>query len=217
MGANSIDAGAWTLVVKGNAIRLGLTGGIGSGKSTVAAMLQGLNASVIDADEISRRLTARQGAALPQIAATFGPAFIDANGALNRPKMRETVFNDSSAKTRLEGILHPLIREEMLVQANLACAQGAACVVLDIPLLVESGAWRNFIDLVLVVDCTASTQVSRVIARNGLSDAAVQSMMAAQLSREERLLAADIVLFNDDCSMEQLVSSVSAIAPKIGL
>jgi len=217
MGAKGIDAGDRAVDVTKGAIRLGLTGGIGSGKSTVAAMLQKLQAFIVDADAISRQLTTHDGPALPQIAAIFGPEFIDTSGALNRERMREVVFQNTSAKSKLERILHPLIRQQMLKQADYASSQGFACVVFDVPLLVESGSWRNFVDVVLVVDCTPATQLSRVEARNGLSAAVVQNMMAAQASRGERLRAADIVLFNDNCSLEQLASTVSAIAPKIGL
>ena len=198
-------------------IRVGITGGIGSGKSTVAAILNKLKAIVIDADEISRRLTASKGAALPQIEAIFGSEFLDDNGELNREKMREIVFNDFSARNRLQRILHPHIQREVLAQANLASDKGAACVVFDIPLLVESGYWRSFVDLVLVVDCTVGTQLNRVKARSGLSDTIVQNVMAAQVSREERLNAADIVVFNDNCSLEQLALSVHRSAQKIGL
>ena len=217
VGAQDIDAAYWVVDVTKGEVRLGLTGGIGSGKSTVAALLQKLQASIVDADTISRLLTTRSGAALREIAATFGPEFISSSGDLNREMMRETVFQNSSAKSKLERILHPLIRQEMLVQADFASSRGAPCVVFDIPLLVETRSWRDFVDLVLVVDCTPSTQISRVKARNGLSKTIVQSVMAAQASREERLHAADIVLFNDNCTLEQLADSVSAIAWKIGL
>ena len=197
-------------------IRVGVTGGIGSGKSTVAALLNQLKAIVIDADAISRELTASKGEALPQIEAIFGSKLFDDNGGLNREKMRDIVFNDSSAKGQLQRILHPLIQKEMLAQANFASNKGTACIVFDIPLLVESGYWRSLVDLVLVVDCTADTQLNRVRSRDGLSDTIVQTVMAAQVSREERLNAADIVVFNDSCSLDQLALSVQACAQKIG-
>lgn len=198
-------------------IRLGLTGGIGSGKSTVASMLQKLSAVVVDADAIARELTASNGEALPHIVALFGPNYIDIDGKLNRDKMRATVFKEPWAKRQLEDILHPLIREKMLMRARSASFHGAACVVFDIPLLVESGSWRNFVDCVLVVDCTPETQMNRVKARNGFSDAEVRTILAAQASRAWRLRAADIVLFNDNCSLANLAVNVRAIAQKIGL
>lgn len=217
MGAKSTYAGNRTVIVKSDPVQIGLTGGIGSGKSTVATMLQKLGAIIVDADAISRAVTAAGGAAVPEIATVFGPEFVDLDGALDRHKMRETVFKDSNAKKNLEQILHPLIRREMLIQAELASSRGASCVVFEIPLLVESGTWRNFVDSVLIVDCTAETQKRRVKERNGLSDEMVHNVMAAQASRRDRLAAADIVLFNDNCSLNQLAARVQAIAFKIGL
>lgn len=203
--------------MKADPVHVGLTGGIGSGKSTVALMLQKLGAVVVDADAISRAATAPDGAALPGIATLFGPDFLGTDGALNRPKMRETVFNDPTAKSKLEQILHPLIRREMVAQADLASSRGAHCVVFDIPLLVESGTWRNFVNSVLVVDCTQDTQIRRVKERSGYSDEMVLSVISAQASRQDRLQTADIVLFNDDCSLGHLATCVQTIASKIGL
>lgn len=220
MGASNTNAGNWTLVLKTQSvrvIRIGLTGGIGSGKSTVATMLQDLGAVIVDADAIARAITAPQGVALSGIAALFGPLFFDSAGALNREKMREIVFKDPTAKSKLENLLHPLIRQEMRAQADLACAQGATFLVFDIPLLVESGDWRNHLDFVLVVDCTPETQILRVRERNGFSSEVVRTVISAQASRKDRLQAADMVLFNDHCSLDQLASCVRAIVSKFGL
>lgn len=217
MGTESSNAGDRTVVVKTDPVHVGLTGGIGSGKSTVAAMLQKLGAAIVDADAISRATTAPNGAALPAIATCFGPDFLSIDGALNRQKMRETIFRDPAAKSQLEHILHPLIRREMLAEAAMASSRGVPCVVFDIPLLVESGAWRNFVDSVLVVDCTPETQIQRVKERNGLSEEIVLSVISTQANRNDRLRAADIILFNDGCSLEQLATCVQAVASKIGL
>lgn len=198
-------------------VRIGLSGGIGSGKSTVATMLEKLGATVVDADAISRATTAAGGIALPAIVSVFGSEYLDLNGALNRPKMRTTVFHDPAAKKRLEHLLHPFIRDEMMSQANLATLRGVRHVIFDIPLLIESGVWRNFVDSVLIVDCTPATQKLRVQARSGLNQDMVQSIISAQASRIDRLRAADIVVFNDDCSLAQLATSVQEIATKIGL
>lgn len=178
--------------------RLGLTGGIGSGKSTVAQRLAQRGATVIDADAISRGLTASGGAALPAIARMFGDDLIDAAGALNRARMRELVFADSTARQRLESILHPMIADQTSLQHEAAIAAGSKLVVHDIPLLVESKRWRRELDGVLVVDCRESTQIERVMARNHLSADAVQAIITAQASRAQRLAAADWVLYNDE-------------------
>lgn len=198
-------------------VHIGLTGGIGSGKSTVAALLHKLGASVVDADAISRAATAPNGSAMPEIAIAFGPAFVALDGALNRTKMREAVFKDPAAKKKLEHIVHPLVRREMLAQADFAISRDATCVVFDIPLLVESGEWRSFLDSVLVVDCTVESQVLRVKERSGLAEETVRSVISAQASRSDRLRAADVVIFNDYCSLAQLAAQVQSIAYEIGL
>ncbi len=173
--------------------RLGLTGGIGSGKSTVAALLVDKGATLIDADALSRASTAAGGSAMPAIRATFGDAFVDAHGALNRERMREHVFADPSAKARLEAIVHPVVRAEIDRQCALL-AQGVA--LLDLPLLVESGAWRERVDAVWVVDCEPETQIQRVMHRNGWTRAQVEAVLASQASREARLAAANAVIAN---------------------
>ena len=198
--------------------RLGLTGGIGSGKSTIAQRLQERGATLIDADHISRSLTAIGGAALPSIAQSFGADLIDTQGALNRARMRELVFADPKARQQLEGILHPLIAEQTYQQHEAAIAAGSKLVVHDIPLLVESGHWRGKLDGVLVVDCRESTQVERVMARSGLTQDAVQNIIAAQATRVQRLAAADWVLYNDEgITINSLNAYTDQIAAWFGL
>lgn len=198
--------------------RLGLTGGIGSGKSTVGMRLAQRGAALIDADAISRSLTAAGGAALPVIAQVFGNDLIAGDGALNRPRMRELVFANTQTRQQLESILHPLIAEQTRQQYAAAVATGCKLVVHDIPLLVESGRWRQDLDGVLVVDCRESTQVERVMARNGLNADAVRSIMHAQASRAQRLAAADWVLYNDEgVTIEALDAFTDQIAAWFGL
>ncbi|MCW7537167.1 dephospho-CoA kinase [Aquabacterium sp. A7-Y] len=189
--------------------RLGLTGGIGSGKSTVAGLLAGLGALVVDTDAISRGLSAAGGAAIPALRETFGDAFIDVTGALDRASMRELAFRDPGAKRRLEQLLHPLIGQETVRQAALA-AEGQM-IVFDVPLLVESGRWRALVDAILVVDCSPAAQVERVVRRSGLPPAEVERIIAQQASREQRLAAADAVIHNDGLSIAQLGTEVEAL------
>lgn len=192
--------------------RLGLTGGIGSGKSTVAGMLAALGAVVIDADAISRSLTATHGAAIEAIKQQFGEAMISADGSLNRNRMRDLVFTDSDAKKRLESIIHPLIKLEMQRQDQAARASGATLIVYDIPLLVESQNWRAVLDQVLVIDCLEKTQIKRVMLRNTLKQVDVEKIIASQASRKMRNSAADILIFNDSITVEQLREQVTHIA-----
>ena len=199
------------------AIRLGLTGGIGSGKSTVAAMLGALGAHVIDADAISRSTTASGGPAIAPIAATLGADCIGPDGALNRAWVRELVFTNPQAKALLEGIIHPLVSEEIARQVSVAESALATCIVLDIPLLVESAHWRKTLDRVLVVDCTEATQIRRVTARNQLPEAEIKNIIRAQVSRERRLAAADLVLYNDGVTLEALALEVRQIGVEFGL
>ncbi len=198
-------------------LRLGLTGGIGSGKSTVAALLSQLGASVIDADAISRAATAAHGAAIPLIQATFGPEVLNAQGALDRDKMRQRIFADHAAKTQLERIVHPIVGQQTQQQVQTAEQSGSSCIVFDIPLLVESQRWRDTLHRILVVDCLPSTQMARVRARNGLSDAEIQPILAAQASRITRLQAADFVLFNDGITLDTLAAQVAEMRPQFAL
>lgn len=199
------------------ALRIGLTGGIGSGKSTVLQMLRALGAAAIDADAISRATTAPGGAALPAIAQRFGPEFIGADGALDRGRMRERAYAHPEARRELEQIIHPLVGEEIARQVEAALAAGARCIVFDIPLLVESGRWRAQVDRVLVVDCEPETQVERVVARSGLAPAEVRAIIAAQAPRALRLAAADLVICNEGLTLEALRYEVEQAARSFGL
>lgn len=200
-----------------SAVRIGLTGGIGSGKSTVLQMLAQRGAAVIDADAISRSTTAAGGAAIPAIVQRFGPEFVTAGGALDRERMRAAAYADPQARRDLEAIIHPLVGAESTRQVQAALQSGARCLVFDIPLLVESGRWRSQVDKVLVVDCPAATQVARVVARSGLTPAEVETIIAAQAPRALRLAAADVVIFNDGLSLEQLQAQVERVARGFGL
>jgi dephospho-CoA kinase len=194
-----------------------LTGGIGSGKSTVAGMFAALGAAVIDTDLIAHQLTAPEGVALPEIRAGFGDAFITEQGAMDRAKMRACIFSDPAAKARLESILHPLIRIE--TERAAAHAEGAYLMFV-VPLLVESGTWKQRVSRVLVVDCDEQTQIRRVTTRNGLPEPQVRAIMATQASRQQRLAAADDVIDNDGDivtlppQVERLHASYAALATK---
>ena len=189
-------------------LRIGLTGGIGSGKSTVAQALVGCGAVLVDADAISRALTAPGGAALPALAAEFGADIIGADQALDRDRMRALAFADPGAKARLEAILHPMIGERTREQA---AAAGDRTVVFDVPLLTESAHWRARVDRVLVVDCREETQVQRVMQRNGWDEPAVRRVIAQQATRERRRAIADAVIFNDGLTLEALCAEVRAL------
>ena len=197
--------------------RIGLTGGIGSGKSTVAGMLAALGAAIVDADAISRQLTAAGGAALPAIAAAFGTGCIDPSGAMDRNAVRTLVFSDPDAKRRLEAIIHPLVASETARQASAAVAAGAPCIVFDVPLLVESARWRGQLQQVLVIDCSAEQQISRVMRRSGWTSEAVQQVMAGQARRDQRLAAADICIYNEAVSLAELELLVRQAACRFGL
>lgn len=199
------------------ALRVGLTGGIGSGKSTVLAMLAQLGAAVIDADAISRSTTAANGAAIAEIEKTFGPAFITAERALDRERMRAHVYANPQARKQLEAIVHPHVGAESARQVQAALAAHAKCIVFDIPLLVESGRWRQRVDRVLVIDCSPATQVARVMQRSGLAEAEVRAIIAAQATRAQRLAAADVVICNDAVSLEHLAADVKEAARSFGL
>ena len=173
---------------------IGLTGGIGSGKSTVARLFAELGAGIIDTDEIARQLTAAGGEAMPAIKTQFGPEYVEPSGAMNRPAMRRKVFTDAAAKLRLETILHPMIRgkvRDLLVSAN------QPYLLLVVPLLVETGGYRDIVRRVLVVDCPEVAQIARTMARSGLSRVEVEAILASQSSRAQRLARADDVITND--------------------
>lgn len=175
---------------------VGLTGGIGSGKSAVADRLAALGAAVVDTDAIAHQLTAPQGAAMPALRQRFGDGVVRADGGLDRAAVRALVFSDAAAKRALEAILHPLIRADAERRCVEASAAGAPYVVLVVPLLVESGSYAERCDRVLVVDCDEATQLARVMQRNGMSAAEVRAIMAQQAGRAERLQHADDVIDN---------------------
>ncbi len=199
-------------------LRIGLTGGIGSGKSTVAAMLSNMGAVVIDADAISRQLTAPGGAALEAIAHAFGSHMIGADGAMDRQAMRTLVFANPGARQQLEAIIHPLVTQTIRQQAQAAADAGARVVVLDIPLLAEGGGrWRKEVDKILVVDCSEETQIERVMQRSGLQHEEVQRIIAQQASRQQRAQIADVLLLNEGLDMAALQAEVEKVARQFGL
>ena len=191
-----------------SALRIGLTGGIGSGKSTVSGLLAAHGAQIIDTDAIARRLTLPGGAAIAAIRGEFGDDFIDAGGALDRERMRALAFAEPQAKRRLEAILHPLIGIETARQAE---ASPLPVKVFDVPLLVESGRWRAIVDRVLLVDCSEATQVERVVQRAGWSADTVRAVIAQQATRAARLACADAVIRNDGITLAQLAAEVDAL------
>jgi dephospho-CoA kinase len=197
--------------------RLGLTGGIGGGKSTVARIFASLGAVVIDADAVSRSLTAPQGKAIEAIRLEFGETMICADGSLDRHRMRDLIFMNVSAKNRLENIIHPLIKHEIQLQDQASAKVGADLIVYDIPLLVESNNWRPMLDQVLVIDCLVITQIKRVMDRNTLKQEDVEKIIANQASRKIRNSAADIVIFNDSITVEQLLQQVKQVAQHFAL
>ena len=188
-----------------SAVRIGLTGGIGSGKSTVAAMLVDCGACLVDTDAIAHALTAPGGAALDALAREFGPQIIAADGSMDRARMRALAFGDASARRRLEAILHPMIGHEALRQAGQA---GPRPVVFDVPLLSAASPWRQRVDRLLVVDCREGTQVRRVVQRSGWTEEQVRRVIAQQVPRAARRAIADSVIFNDELPLQQLQSEV---------
>lgn len=191
--------------------RVGLTGGIGSGKSTVAAMLVRCGAALVDTDAIARALTAPGGEALPALVAVFGADVLAADGALDRVRMRALAFGDAASKARLEAVLHPLIGARALAQADAAVAAGAPAVVFDVPLLTESRHWRERVERVLVVDCSEATQVRRVAQRPGWSEEAARAVVAQQAARARRRAIADAVIDNDTLTLPALADAVCAL------
>jgi dephospho-CoA kinase len=198
-------------------LRVGLTGGIGSGKSTVARFLADCGARIIDADAISRGLTTAGGQAIPLIAQTFGSSFVDADGAMNREKMRSLVYSDVTSRSELEAIIHPMVASAIKLQTHHAMTDNCKVVVYDIPLLVESLHWRERVDQLLVVDTTPEIQIGRVMARSGMTAVQVEKIIASQACRQHRLHAADTVICNTTLSLGQLASEVQFIARRFGL
>jgi dephospho-CoA kinase len=197
--------------------RIGLTGGIGSGKSTVAALLAGHGATLIDTDAIARELTAAGGAAMPALIERFGPAVADASGALDRAAMRDLAFGDPTAKAALEALLHPLIGRAAGERA--AAAGEGAVLVFDVPLLAESlrrqppprPGWRDRVQRVLVVDCEIATQIERVAHRPGWDRAGAERVVQAQATRAERRAIADAVIHNDGIGLDALAAEVATL------
>jgi dephospho-CoA kinase len=192
---------------------LGLTGGIGSGKSAVAERFARHGAAIVDTDEIAHALTAPGGAALQALQAGFGTAIMTKEGALDRVALRRLVFADPAARARLEAILHPMIRAEVEVQLGRLTTADICYGILVVPLLVETGAYRDRIDRTLVVDCPPELQIARVMARSRLTRAEVMAILAAQATRQQRLAAADDVVRNDD-NLAVLDTAVAALHDK---
>ena len=190
-------------------LTIGLSGGIGSGKSSVARRMAAHGALVDDTDALAHALTAPGGAAIPAIAAAFGDDMIGADGAMDRAKMRALVFGEPAQRQRLEAILHPMIGDATRAQASRASA--GQPVVFDVPLLAESATWRARVDRVLIVDCSTDTQVARVVARSGWTPDAVRRTIAQQATRAQRRAIADAVIVNEGLTLTQLDAEVDAL------
>lgn len=206
----STPADSALTALKGQIPLIGLTGGIGSGKSAVAKCLASLGATVIDSDQIAHDITVPHGAAIAPIQARFGPDLLAADGSLDRSKMRRLAFNDPSVLQSLEAITHPLIHAETLRQASQAHQNGALYLVFMVPLLVESGYWPQIIDHLVVVDCPPELQIERVMQRSKLDRSQIEQIMSKQASREDRLAAADTILLNDG-SLDKLIPQIEAL------
>jgi dephospho-CoA kinase len=197
---------------------IGLTGGIGSGKSSVAGLLADMGAAVIDADAISRSLTAPGGRAMGAIAECFGKDMVTPDGAMDRAAMRSHVFANPHSKRLLEAIIHPLVGQITHDQTQGAIAAGKTCLVFDVPLLVESGErWRQKVHHVVVVDCTPATQIARVIQRSQLTENEVRNIIAQQASSAQRLICADSVIYNQGIDLAGLKAQVRMWASRFGL
>ena len=189
---------------------IGLTGGIGSGKTSAAKFFTTVGTNVIDTDKIARELTQPQGAAISSIQKSFGKNFITANGELDRKKMRDLVFSDGTSRRQLEAILHPLIQKE---ETRLTTLASSPYIVIVVPLLLETGDYREIVQRILVVDCNEENQVARAIIRSGLNEQEVHAIMATQISRQKRLEQADDVIVND-MEMLHLQKSVGILHQK---
>lgn len=205
--SNSDSAQADLKALKGTIPLIGLTGGIGSGKTVVSDLLGSYGAGIIDTDKISHQITAPGGKAIPLITKAFGADFIDTQGALDRPKMRAVVFEDPSARQVLEQITHPLIQEEAAKQAHEMANSGASYLVFVVPLLIESGFWIKLIDYLVVVDCLEEMQIQRVMHRNNMTHSDVENILKAQTSRNTRIAAANAVIENQG-SLDELKPAV---------
>ena len=201
-------------LLKGRIPLIGLTGGIGSGKTAVSDLLAKLGAGIVDTDLIAHQITAPHGAAIALIEKQFGSDFISADGALNRDKMRSLVFSKPEARKSLEAITHPLIRQETNKQALRISKEAAPYLVFVVPLLIELGSWNSLIDLLVVVDCPIETQIQRVMQRSNLPREELERILAAQASREERLKHADVVIENQG-SLQDLEVEVQNLHQKI--
>jgi dephospho-CoA kinase len=189
--------------------RVGLTGGIGSGKSTVASLWVNLGARLIDTDAIAKELTTAGGAALPAIEREFGPAALGPNGELDRGRMRELAFADPTARRRLEAVLHPMIGALAQQRAMEAIEP---FIVFDVPLLTESSLWRRRCNRIVVVDCLEATQVRRVMERSQWSEGQVRAVIAQQTSRARRRAIADAVIYNDGpATIADLTANVQSL------
>lgn len=200
--------------LKGRIPLIGLTGGIGSGKTAVSDLLGKLGAGIVDTDVIAHQITAPKGIAIPAIEQQFGANYLDANGSLDRDKMRALVFAKPEARKTLEAITHPLIRQETIKQAEVLIAKGVPYLVFAVPLLIESGSWQGLIDYLVVVDCPEEVQITRVMQRSNLPRPEVERILKAQTSRKDRLARADIVIENQG-SFEELDTEVNRLHQKI--
>lgn len=204
--------------MRGRASRIGLTGGIGSGKSTFGALLQKRGAALVDSDQIARQVTGPGGAAIAAIVQRFGPEFVDDTGALDRGRMRELAYSAPDARTALEAIVHPLVSLHSSQQAQAAEDAGTRVIVFDVPLLVESGRWVQRLDAVIVIDCPPALQIQRVMSRSGLNQSTVEAILAAQSPRNIRRASADIVVHNgDNCTLADLQKMAEQVATRLGL
>ena len=204
--------------MRGRASRIGLTGGIGSGKSTFGALLQKRGAALVDSDQIARQVTGPGGAAIAAIVQRFGPEFVDDTGALDRGRMRELAYSAPDARTALEAIVHPLVSLHSTQQAQAAEDAGTRVIVFDVPLLVESGRWVQRLDAVIVIDCPPAVQIQRVMSRSGLNRSTVEAILAAQSPRNIRRASADIVVHNgDNCTLADLHKMAEQVATRLGL
>ena len=204
--------------MRGRASRVGLTGGIGSGKSTFGAVLQKRGAALVDSDQIARQVTGPGGAAIAAIVQRFGPEFVDDTGALGRGRMRELAYSAPDARTALEAIVHPLVSLHSSQQAQAAEDAGTRVIVFDVPLLVESGRWVQRLDTVIVIDCPPALQIQRVMSRSGLNRSTVVAILAAPSPRNIRRASADIVVHNgDNCTLADLQKMAEQVATRLGL